>query len=772
MPTTAISRATLLDQGLSSPLLLTNTSVASTLVSSATIVTSAATSGVAPVMLDSDILGSYKSLLSDNAFAILDPGLISVIGTAKTPLELATYFINGKYGDLGGASGMLGSTTTAVIATAGGAGFVRQFQNGAIYWHPLVGAHGLHGPILVRWKALGADKGFLGFPTTDITFGADVNAQGLFAHFQGGSIYWAPLPVITGVASSGVLTNTLAAAALAPGVTTSPTISAKASATAASVRNSASIVASAGRNVSATGTVHVSIAPTGAASGGSNAKMPVTSVRTGVVANTGIIGPLLESSAGAFEVHGAIRDKYLALGAEASILGYPRTDETGTPDGIGRYNHFQGGSIYWTPGTWAHEVHGLIRDRWSALGWETNPQLGYPISDEMIPDPRIGHRRPETFKKPIASLPIDVVKLPAEAAVGFPSAVVNSAEVTATPLAAPPAPIAASSTIPARNVKGVAEMTSGARVTTNTVAAKSSAVSATASRDTSVLGKLSDKATATNVATGAEFSSAGTVSVTQPNIPIVGVIDPGLLGTIILGDGPASTAGPRSVNRFGDFESGVLFWTRGATAAVTLSPSKSTSDGTSLAFAGADVATAVVTKMGRATFETTNIALSSLTFVGTTPYSFDGSQTHNRRHRLHLILHGTETPTIIGLPLPPINVTATIELQVEAWFDASQRRIAITPTDWSMLAASTSTYAASVMTAMHAKLDVVLWSSYELMTLPDTDGGSAIAVLSVKTLANGAVAVFVEPHPSILLLTTNEFANSVAPSVLVFSQPA
>jgi hypothetical protein len=62
-------------------------------------------------------------------------------------------------------------------------------------------------------------------------------------------------------------------------------------------------------------------------------------------------------------------------------LGYPITDETGTPDGIGHYNHFQNGSIYWTPLTGAFEVHGAIRDRWSSLGWERSA-LGYPISDE------------------------------------------------------------------------------------------------------------------------------------------------------------------------------------------------------------------------------------------------------------------------------------------------------------------------------------------------------------------------------------------------------
>jgi len=71
----------------------------------------------------------------------------------------------------------------------------------------------------------------------------------------------------------------------------------------------------------------------------------------------------------------------MSLGGVNSGLGYPVTDESGTPDGIGRYTHFQGGSIYWSPSTGAHEVHGAIRDRWAQLGWEQS-YLGYPISDE------------------------------------------------------------------------------------------------------------------------------------------------------------------------------------------------------------------------------------------------------------------------------------------------------------------------------------------------------------------------------------------------------
>ena len=49
---------------------------------------------------------------------------------------------------------------------------------------------------------------------------------------------------------------------------------------------------------------------------------------------------------GAFSIHGGIRLKWVGLGAEEGFLGFPVTDETGTPDGRGRFNHFEGGSIY------------------------------------------------------------------------------------------------------------------------------------------------------------------------------------------------------------------------------------------------------------------------------------------------------------------------------------------------------------------------------------------------------------------------------------------
>lgn len=90
----------------------------------------------------------------------------------------------------------------------------------------------------------------------------------------------------------------------------------------------------------------------------------------------------------AHAVEGRIRDKWSSLGWERSSLGYPITDEITTPDKVGRFNHFQGGSIYWSPNSDAHRIGGAIKDKWAAQGWETG-KLGYPQTDEIVtPDKR------------------------------------------------------------------------------------------------------------------------------------------------------------------------------------------------------------------------------------------------------------------------------------------------------------------------------------------------------------------------------------------------
>ena len=66
---------------------------------------------------------------------------------------------------------------------------------------------------------------------------------------------------------------------------------------------------------------------------------------------------------------------------EMGPLGFPTTDEINTPGGEGKFNHFQGGSIYWSPSTGAHKVLGEIRNYWGKNGWEKS-RFGFPVSEE------------------------------------------------------------------------------------------------------------------------------------------------------------------------------------------------------------------------------------------------------------------------------------------------------------------------------------------------------------------------------------------------------
>ncbi|MBE1493832.1 hypothetical protein H4696_000932 [Amycolatopsis lexingtonensis] len=108
--------------------------------------------------------------------------------------------------------------------------------------------------------------------------------------------------------------------------------------------------------------------------------------------NNGNVGSIYYTAAtGAHALYGEIRKKWAALDYERG-LGYPTTDEAGTPDGVGRYNHFikggNVGSIYYTNATGAHAIFGEIRKKWAALDYERG--LGYPTTDEGVTPDGIG----------------------------------------------------------------------------------------------------------------------------------------------------------------------------------------------------------------------------------------------------------------------------------------------------------------------------------------------------------------------------------------------
>nr|WP_052477898.1 AbfB domain-containing protein [Kibdelosporangium sp. MJ126-NF4]CEL14846.1 Sporulation protein and related proteins [Kibdelosporangium sp. MJ126-NF4]CTQ96523.1 Sporulation protein and related proteins [Kibdelosporangium sp. MJ126-NF4] len=101
------------------------------------------------------------------------------------------------YDLLGGhASAVLGLPVTDPVATADGAGRYNDFGNGgSIYWTQATGAHAVYGAIRAKWRSLGAEKSFLGYPTGD-----EVDIPGgKRSSFQGGRI---DLDTATGVATA------------------------------------------------------------------------------------------------------------------------------------------------------------------------------------------------------------------------------------------------------------------------------------------------------------------------------------------------------------------------------------------------------------------------------------------------------------------------------------------------------------------------------------------------------------------------------------------
>jgi hypothetical protein len=97
------------------------------------------------------------------------------------------------------------------------------------------------------------------------------------------------------------------------------------------------------------------------------------------------------AGSGTHEMHGGIRDHYIAIGGPASSPeGMPYSDEQDAPGG-GRENIFQGSGcgsgsvILWSPATGAREMHGCVYNDYlnkAGLGGPAGP-FGYPASDEQ-----------------------------------------------------------------------------------------------------------------------------------------------------------------------------------------------------------------------------------------------------------------------------------------------------------------------------------------------------------------------------------------------------
>lgn len=95
--------------------------------------------------------------------------------------------IDQKYSTLKGTDVALGEPAGEEQASPDGRGRYRLYQNGAIYYTPQTGAHAVHGPIGDRWMATGAERGELGYPTSDEINWPDGRRS---INFEHGTIIW------------------------------------------------------------------------------------------------------------------------------------------------------------------------------------------------------------------------------------------------------------------------------------------------------------------------------------------------------------------------------------------------------------------------------------------------------------------------------------------------------------------------------------------------------------------------------------------------------
>ena len=104
--------------------------------------------------------------------------------------------IYNKWKELGLERSDFGYPITNIEPTPQKDGSFVAFEGGAaiggaaIYWSPLTGAHEIHGGIYEKWKSMGLERSFLGYPITDEM--SLLEGKGAVSYFQGGAIMWTP----------------------------------------------------------------------------------------------------------------------------------------------------------------------------------------------------------------------------------------------------------------------------------------------------------------------------------------------------------------------------------------------------------------------------------------------------------------------------------------------------------------------------------------------------------------------------------------------------
>ena len=139
-----------------------------------------ATSGLGPVYgLEQGEAGGGRS-------TTFNWGMTTIGYRSGVGAHVVSGAINSKFVELGGF-GTVGYPTNDESGTADGKGRFNHFTgNTSIYWTATTGAHSVIGALRDRWNSMGAEKSWLGYPTTDET----AVPGGSRAEFEGGSALW------------------------------------------------------------------------------------------------------------------------------------------------------------------------------------------------------------------------------------------------------------------------------------------------------------------------------------------------------------------------------------------------------------------------------------------------------------------------------------------------------------------------------------------------------------------------------------------------------
>jgi uncharacterized protein with LGFP repeats len=310
-------------------------------------------------------------------------------GSIYSTPTAGTHIIYGALRDRWAAAGWersgFGYPVTDSICGLVGGGCYQHFESGSMYSSPASGTRLIYGAIRDRWAAAGSERSGFGYPVTDSICG--LVRGGCYQHFQGGSIYSAPgsgTHIVYGAIRDAWIAQGWEQGLLGYPVT--DTICGLVGGGCYQHFESGSIYSS-----PASGT-HISygaIRDRWAAAGWERSGFgyPVTDAICGLVRGgcyQHFQGGSIYSTptAGTHIIYGAIRDAWIAQGWQRGLLGYPVTDTICGLVRGGCYQHFEGGSIYSSPGSGTHIVYfGPMRDRWASTGWEAGP-YGYPTSDQ------------------------------------------------------------------------------------------------------------------------------------------------------------------------------------------------------------------------------------------------------------------------------------------------------------------------------------------------------------------------------------------------------